>query len=462
MASSRNSKRDKGGPFDLATHVAARLKTAVSPGDRLLLGLSGGIDSIVLLDILARIAPRLQVTISALHVNHQLSPNAPQWARFCRAVCAARDIPCRVTKVQVARGDSTERAAREARYAAFRRSAADHVVLAHNADDQAETVLLQLLRGAGAKGLAAMPLVRRERVVEELGDGDSSSIVRPLLDVPRACVEDYAKRRKLEWIEDESNTDTVYLRNWLRHEIVPRIAERVPAYRAVLRRVARHFAELSEVLDEVADLDARQYVHGSAVAIEALRELSPARAKNLLRRVIARHGWRMPDADKLDEALRQALAARRDAQLIVNLGACELRRHGRLLHLLPATQRSAAQCVVEWQGERELALPALGGVLTMTPKKGAGLSAARLEAQPVTIRPREGGERLQPHPDRPRRTVKNLLQEARIPAWERSRLPFIYCGDTLACVPGVGVDHRFQARPGEASIVVGWRPHVRT
>src|SRR5688572_1341865 len=138
MASSRKSKRSKAAPRDLAAHVAAHLKTIVQPGDRLVLGLSGGVDSVVLLDLLARVALKVRFDLRALHVNHQLSPNAEAWARFCRSLCRARGIPLTVKRVDVQRGNSTERAAREARYAALGSVRADWIALAHNADDQAE------------------------------------------------------------------------------------------------------------------------------------------------------------------------------------------------------------------------------------------------------------------------------------------------------------------------------------
>jgi tRNA(Ile)-lysidine synthase len=326
---------------------------------------------------------------------------------------------------------------------------ADFIVLAHNADDQAETVLLQLLRGAGVKGLAAMPYVREA--------GARAAILRPLLDIPRAQIEAYAARRRLVWVEDESNLDAAYLRNWLRREIVPQIAERVPGYRATLTRAATNFAEAAALLDDLARMDAGEALQSGTVEIAQLRQLSAARAKNLLRFLIAARGWQMPDASRLQEALRQALAARADARLIVDLGECEMRRHGARLHFLPVRVEAAAGAVFTWHGERELALPELGGVLTMTPRRGSGLSVAQLQALPVTIRARQGGERLQPDPARPTRTVKNLLQEASIPAWERERIPFIFSGDVLACVPGVAADHRFQARRGERSVLPGWR-----
>lgn len=453
MASSEKSKRSKAAPRDLAAHVAAHLESLVEPADRLLIGLSGGVDSVVLLDLLARLAPRLRYELRALHVNHQLSPNAATWARFCRRICAERDVPCTVKKVDVERGNSTEGAARQARYTALHGARSDFIALAHNADDQAETLLLQLLRGAGVKGLAAMPLLKPPQPSSLM----DPSIVRPLLDVARAEIEAYARRRKLEWIEDESNASGTYLRNWLRHEIVPRIAERVPAYRATLARAARHFADAAELLDALARVDGGDAAH-DGLSVARLKALTRARARNVLRHAVAEAGWRMPESDRLDEGLRQALVARRDARIEVDLGDCTLRRRGDTLHLVENRPAPVDAVMVTWNGERELALPTLHGVLAMQRKRGTGVSLARLQAQPVTIRARQGGERLQPAANRPTRTVKNLLQEASVAAWERDRLPFIYCGDALACIPGVAVDYRFQARPGEDSIVPAWHP----
>jgi tRNA(Ile)-lysidine synthase len=462
MASSRKSKRNSSVSTALAAHVAARLNAIITPGKRLVLGLSGGVDSVVLLDVLAHLEPDLRFELTALHVNHQLSPNAASWARFCRAICRERGIPCRVAKVTVARGNSIEGAARKARYAALERMRSECIALAHNADDQAETVLLQLLRGAGVRGLAAMPLVRIRRgrlrtpQSERTRVHNASTIVRPLLDVPRAEIERYARDRRLEWIEDESNDEAAYLRNWLRHEIIPRIAMRVPGYRSTLSRAANHLGEAAAVLDELAHLDAGDALQTLTISIVHLRALSFARAKNAVRLMIAAGGWDMPDAERLEEGLRQALTAKADAELHVTLGECELRRHAGVLHVLPR-RHTLSKAVVCWTGEREIALPGLGGVLTMTPRRGSGISTARLSSGPVTIRAREGGERLQPDAARPRRTVKNLMQEARVPSWERDRLPFIYCGNELVCVPGLGVDHRYRACAGEAAVVPVWQ-----
>ena len=475
MASSRKSKPSNSVSSDLAARIAARLKTVVKPGDRLLLGLSGGIDSMVLLDVLARFAKRGRFQLQALHVNHQLSPNAARWARFCRVACTERGLACRVVKVRVGRGNSVEGAARDARYAAFHAADVDYVVLAHNSDDQAETVLLQLLRGAGVKGLAAMPFLRKQERAQSSAQQSvrgfqrsslvshppslipDTSIMRPLLETSRAEIERYARRRKLGWIEDESNTDTAYQRNWLRHDVLPVVAARVPGYRIMLARAAEHFGEAAVLLDELARHDAGTAdLASGTISVSHLQSLSAARAKNVLRLMIAARGWRMPDAARLQEALRQVRVARLDAKLRIDLGGYELRRHRDTLYLL-AVSAEAIRRVVTWHGEPELVLPDFGGVLTMVPRRGGGIRTRHLRTEPVTIRAREGGERLQCHANRPRRTVKNLLQEAHIPAWERERIPFIYCGDVLVCVPGVGVDHRYRASTWEAAIAPIWR-----
>jgi tRNA(Ile)-lysidine synthase len=469
MASSRKSSRSRRartGPADLATRVAAQLKSIVRPADRLLVGFSGGVDSVVLLDSLARLRRSLRFRLAALHVNHQLSPNAGRWAAFCRTLCRERGVPFKSVKVRVARGDSMEAAARAARYAAYAREPADYVVLAQHQDDQAETVLLQLLRGAGVKGLAAMPPVRKSQVASRKSEGNPSivsrqsspSILRPLLDVTRSEILDYAKALKLKWVEDESNANTYFQRNFLRHEVLPVIARRFPGYRGTLARSAQHLAEASRVLDEVAAADAAGQLEEGTLAVEALRRLPAARAKNLLRYFLARCGASMPGTDRLDEALRQALTAKEDARVRVGLGDIELRRFEGRLHAVPKLAALRPGYARRWRGEKKVRLPELGGVLEMDRGRGGGISVARLRGQPVTIRVRSGGERLQPDARRPRRSLKNLLQEARVPPWQRERSPLIFCGGELVWAAGIGVDCSYSSAHGEPALQPEWRP----
>jgi tRNA(Ile)-lysidine synthase len=485
----------------VAARVAAQLKDIVKPSDRLLVGLSGGVDSVVLLDSLQRVARKLRLRLSALHVNHQLSPHARRWEAFCGRLCRARGIPFQSVKIRVRRGDSLEAAARAARYAVFARQACDYVVLAHHRDDQVETLLLQLLRGAGVKGLAAMPLLRAEgkwqraegRGKQLLERGSSSvipdlrsrpdalhrvgrspaqmcagtffetpahpsslRILRPLLDVTREEILGYAKTRKLKWVEDESNQDIYFQRNYLRHEVLPVIARRFPAYRVTLARAAGHLAEAARVLDEIAAADAAGMVEDGTLAVDALRRLPPARGRNLLRYFLASRSVAMPNAERLGEALRQALTAKQDARVMVELGDFSLRRHAGKLHLVQSAGALSAHYEKRWRGEKEMALPELGGVLTLARATGAGISLSRLGGGVVTIRLRRGGERLQPNCRRPRRSLKNLLQEARMPPWQREYIPLIFCGGKLVWAARIGVDCAFQAAAGEAAVEPSW------
>lgn len=431
---------------DPAVHVEQVLKKRVEPGRHLVLALSGGVDSVALLDILARLRGPFGFSLSALHVNHQISPNAGEWARFCAELCARLDVPLEVAKVVVPRaGESLEAAAREARYREFAKVRGDFVVLAQHRDDQAETLLLQLLRGAGVAGSAAMP---------ELS-GAFPRLLRPLLDIPRAALEAYAKANGLSWVEDESNLDTRFDRNFLRHRAFPVLAERFPACRTTFSRAARHFAEAAQLLDELAELDLRGALRDGGLAVESLRALSPVRAKNLLRYWLAGQGI-TPNTARLEEMLRQLTGARQGAQVRIPLGGLEIRRFQGFAHAVPVLLAPDPDFSRRWQGEEAVALPELGGALRFRRAQGEGISLARLEASAVTIRPRRGGERLQPDCRRPTRTLKNLLQEAQLPPWRREMLPLVWCGEELAVVPGIGVGCGFQAKPDEIGVVPEW------
>ncbi|HEX6004248.1 MAG TPA: tRNA lysidine(34) synthetase TilS [Burkholderiales bacterium] len=475
MASSRKSKASRVARDSLLDRVAACLSRHVGKGERITIALSGGIDSVVLTDLLARLARRGGFVLSAVHVNHQLSPHAGRWASFCRRFCRARGIPLRVARVSVPRGNSIEGAARAARFEVFRGLRTDYIALAHNQDDQAETLLLQLLRGAGVRGLAAMPVrgelsaahpttsfnsAHDERndtfppKADERGEARTKLLLRPLLDVPRSEIEAYATKRRLQWVEDESNAETYFLRNFLRHDILPAIERRYPGYRTTLSRSARHFAEASQLLDDLARIDALQAMEHGTLALEALRRLSAPRARNLLRHFLSLHGLSLP-ADRLQEALRQLLTARRDAKVSIGIENVRLRRFADRLHVV--RNAGTAFNAIEWRGEREVALPELGGMLEFTREGRDRISLARLQSRTVTIGVRRGGEYLKPDCRRPRRSLKNLLQEARIPPWQRERTPLLFCDGKLVWAAGVGVDCAYRARESEPAVCPLWR-----
>ncbi len=436
---------------DLAARVRACLLAHVPRNARLTVGLSGGIDSTVLLHVLAhglRLSPD---RISAIHVNHQLSPQAARWASFCRRCCRDLGIRLRVARVAVRRGNSTEAAARAARYGVFAASGADVVVLAHNRDDQAETVLLQLLRGAGPRGLAGMPVFRT-------GAPPAPAVLRPLLEVPRSLIAAYARRHRLQWVEDDSNDDRVYLRNFLRHDVMPLLEDRLPGTGITLARAARLQAEASDLLDALALADLGGNAPQGRLPLAPLKALPPHRARNSLRYFLRGNGLLMPDADRLDELLSQAVTARGDAAVRVVLGGAELRRFHDALYIVRPRPALARDFEMLWNGRGTLRLKELGGVLRLERGMEPGIDGRLLRGKSLRIHVRLGGETLRLAPGGRRRTVRNLLQEAELPPWMRERLPFLYLDGELAAVAGIGVDVRFRAPAGHAGYRPVWLP----
>jgi tRNA(Ile)-lysidine synthase len=408
MASSR--KRPSG---ELVAEVGRFLGSIDLRGKRLALGLSGGVDSVVLLHVLRQ---HPEFHLCAIHVHHGLSANADAWAQFCSALCARWGVPLAVRRVKLAKkGKGLEAAAREARYAAFAGTACDAVVLAHHLDDQAETVLMNLLRGAGVRGASGMPA--RSRF-------DGKMLLRPLLGVSRAAIVAYAGEQSLEWVDDESNADESLTRNFVRRRLAPLIEARFPRWRENLARAARHFAGM--------ELDARA----------------------LLREFLAEQGLRAPSEAKLIEMLKQLTSG--GARILLEHDGMRLRVYRGKLAVAPATPAAPFR-PVEWKGERRIALPALGGKLLFKRTRGAGIDVHKLEQCRVAVRLRSGGERLQPDPRRPRRTLKNLFQEAGVPPWQRDRLPLLFCGDDLVWAPGLGVDAHYQATADSMGVVLEWR-----
>ncbi|MFH1494595.1 MAG: tRNA lysidine(34) synthetase TilS [Pseudomonadota bacterium] len=437
-------------PDALVTQVAQVLSQRVHPGQHLTLGLSGGLDSVVLLDLLVQLQHPLQFRLSAIHVNHQLSPHAGDWAAFCCKLCTSCEIPLDVVAVQVPfqPGDSLEAVARIARHEALARSTADFIVLAHHLDDQAETLLLQLLRGCGVDGASAM--------AEQNGRQ-----LRPLLNASRIQLEQYARHRGLSWVEDESNMDTRFDRNFLRHRVLPVLSERFPAYRETFLRASRNFSESALLLKELANHDASTAIHEKKLSVQTLAHLSTPRAKNLLRQFLKLHGISAPSATRLEDMLHQLLSAKPDAQIKIPLESFELRRFLGRAWLIPAPGRpDSTRLNYLWRGENELVLNELGGTLKFWPVHGQGISRTRLEQAPVTLRLRRGGERLQPDCKRPRRSLKNLFQEAGIPPWTRETLPLLFSGESLAAGLGIGIDCNFQAHPDEPGIMLEWKANV--
>lgn len=415
---------------------------------RILIGLSGGVDSVVLLHLLHKLAPRFSWQLSALHVHHGISANADAWVKFCTELCVNYTIPLIIEHVDIAplRAHGIEAAARKLRHAAFAKQSCDVVALAHHADDQSETLLLQLLRGAGVRGTSGMPLFAERE--------GSPNLLRPLLHFSRQEILGYAAAHQLQWIEDESNADDSYPRNFLRHRVMPLLEQKFPAYRDTLARSAQHFAEASSLLAELAKLDAAQAIEGETLAVAALQVLSLPRAKNLLRYFLHSLGAPMPQAVQLDDMLQQLRNAREDAAVCINFGDRQVRCYQGRVYVQLALRNFDQNGMLPWHGEAQLDWPALNAQIHFTHGLSLGISLEKLQRAPVTLRFRQGGETLRPHPNAATRTLKNLLQEQQIPPWRRDPIPLLYCGEVLVCVVGVAIAAEYQAVVNEAGISV--------
>lgn len=423
----------------------------VAPGARLVLGLSGGVDSVVLFHLLRAARARLGFHLACVHVHHGLSARADDWAAFCQALCARHGIDCGVYRVAIDAADPAgiEAAARRARRQVFAALDADFVLTAHQADDQAETLLLQLLRGAGPKGLAAMAEASRP-------PGWKAGLLRPLLGVGRSAILAYARAAGLSWVDDESNADPAHTRNFLRHRVLPLIGARFPAATATLARAAALQAEALELLDDLADSDYRAAVAGGRLDCAWLSRLSAARARNLLRRFIGRAGLPMPSQRRLDEALHQLRDAAADARVAVPLDARHVLRRYRGGAWIVAARDCHAQAEVEWRGEAALTLVAAGCTVRFETAHGAGVDRARLAGGRVTLGVRHGGERIRLRPGGPHQSLKKLLQASAIPPWRRDCLPILRLDGCIVWAAGIGIDAEFRAAAGAPGIVLNW------
>ncbi len=407
---------------------------ALPPDAAVCVGFSGGVDSAVLLDLLANEAKRRPRKISAVHVHHGLSPNADQWAQACERFCAERDVPLDVARVKVDRRAKvgTEAAAREARYAVYAKRPEPFVALGHHLDDQAETVLLQLLRGTGLKGAAAMPLMRT------LADS-GVTVYRPLLAISRDSILEYARSANLTWVDDESNASVAYDRNYLRHEVAPRLGERFPGWQESLGRFARHAAQAGELLAGV--------VQGDAVA---------ATRAHALRSFLAGEGLAMPSEARLAEIVRQLHESRADARVRIEHDGAIITRHRGAPRIERNTPREVDPWRVEWHGETRLELGDGRGRVQFTKGEGAGIDATLAQGDEWCFMPRSGGEKIRISDKGRTRTLKNLLQEHSVPVWRRDHLPLLFRGSELVWVPGVGIAAEYACEPGRQGLLPRW------
>ena len=389
--------------------------------------LSGGLDSTVLLHLLhqwCREHPGAP-TLSAVHINHAMQPGSDQWQTQCEQACAALNLDCVGQSVTVPEGASPEAQARAARYAAFEQLLQPREVLflAHHLDDQVETFFLRLLRGAGLEGLAAMPRSR------PLGQG---LLVRPLLAVARDAIERFAAQQQLTYIEDPSNSDTRLDRNYLRHEVLPGLAQRWPGYRRSVERASGHLQSAAALLqDSLAPASVVTSVTGDpGVALASLVGVPVSAAAATLRARLRLWGLRAPDQAPLEEFLRQLREAAPEANPQLRWGGNVLQRYRDAIYLLPPDPGGQLPEVLAMTTGSSREVPGVGR-LSLQPAEGAGLALS--SGDTVQVKWRDGGE-LCRLPQRPAKPLKKLLQQWAVPPWWRDRVPLIYLGDELLAV----------------------------
>ena len=423
----------------------ARLGDRADYAKRYIVAFSGGLDSTVLTHALAEICRDGDTELVAVHVDHGLRRESADWSVHCEAFAASLEIDFTALRVTVDQqsGLGLGAAAREARYSALRDlvEPGDWLLSAHHRDDQAETVLLNLMRGSGPAGLAGIRPVRRFA---------NGWLVRPLLDVPREDLQEYANGHSLEWLLDPSNLDQQFDRNYLRHEVLPRFAARWPDASNRMRRSAKLAGEAAGLLRELATMDAEAFGdRPDRLPIGALTALTPPRQRNVLRHVIFELGLPLPGATHLGQILDEVVHARGDAQPLVVWPGGRARRHDNRLYLLPADDLQAKpKSGVPFVGDT-LALGCGLGKLRLRAGASNGLSNAVVEAG-LELRYRAGGEKIKPLGQEHTRKVKKLLQEENVVPWMRDRVPLLFTGDELVAVADLWLADHTASSPGTA------------
>jgi len=405
-------------------------------------GLSGGVDSVVLLHALSSLLTPSSPDISkplfkikAIHVNHQLQSAADGWQSFCVSFCQKLNISIECVSVDAtpSQGEGPEAAARNARYAAFKNLLCvdDILLTGHHLDDQIETVFLQMLRGTGVDGAAG---------IRQISVFNSTYLVRPLLRFSREEIESYASDNNLTWVNDPSNSETKYDRNYLRHEVLPVMEKRWPSYRQTVGRFSQHMRQTSELLKQISEQDYQETYNQKkgCLEIDGINNLSSQRKNNLIRHWINSLGYQSPSDKQLNE-IYTVIAAQDDACPVLYWGEAELRRFQNGLYLLNKNREKIPSDflinIPNWQQGQRVKIPGYG-VLELVLSKGEGISPSRLLSENIQITIRKGGERCRPKSRNKSQSLKKIFQEENTPPWLRNNIPIVFIDEQIAAVVG--------------------------
>jgi tRNA(Ile)-lysidine synthase len=446
-------------PRELQDRLQGRIggRALLPPDAAVCVAFSGGLDSTVLLHSFARLAAEPNsYRVRAVHIDHGLHADSALWRDHCERQAQSLQVEFTAIRVDVTGIEEVglEAAARDARYDAFSKELrpGEYLLVGHHADDQLETMLLALMRGAGVLGLGAM------QAFEPFARG---ALLRPLWDFTRAELERWARAEGLHWLTDPSNDNHALDRNFVRHRVVTALRERWPAAAQTALRSSQHLQEAWRALEQLAAIDAEHAIEDECLGVAALSALNPERRRNLLRYWIRRRGARAPSTRKLAGIEHDMLAASVDRVPRVGWDGWEMRRHRGWLYCeqkLPALDTAQ---VLDWPTHAPLPLPAGLGSLRISPGAPGRLSAAKLPAT-LTVRFRVGGETIQPAGHAIHHKLKKLLQTSAILPWWRERLPLLYAGRQLVAVGDLWIAHEYAAHDGEPAVSIVWeqRPAI--
>ncbi|MBC3934879.1 tRNA lysidine(34) synthetase TilS [Undibacterium sp. CY7W] len=435
-------------------------KSSAHQAPSLAVAYSGGLDSSVLLTLAHAYCRQHQIPLHAFHVHHGLSPNADDWLAHCEAKCRELGIVFRAARVKVdlSSGLGTEASARKERYAALGQlciaHGVGHILTAHHQDDQAETILMQMLRGSGLAGLSGMDLTNAAPGL--LGTPDLV-IIRPLLESNREELEQFQRLYDLDFVEDESNTDVRYRRNALRHRVMPILEEIYPGFAARMSRGARHVSAARDLIEEMAVSDLAQCTQDDQLQLARLVALGKSRAAHVFRHWLSQQGVRLPSTARLHEIFKQLFDAKSDARIEIHCGEHVLHRYRDAVYLqqVGGSLSGLDEVGFSWNGESSLAFPAYGGVLHFELAE-QGISSEWLSRHSLVLHLRRGGERMKLAIDRPTRDMKSHFQSLNIPFWVRSELPFVSAGAELLYAAQVGMNAKFFDQDSTTKVSLHW------
>jgi len=416
-----------------------------------LIAFSGGLDSSVLLYMMYKASlQHSQISLSAIHVNHGISANSHEWSEFCQNVCQKLEVPFQSYTIDVShvKGESLEASARECRYALLSSQLRDDQVLltAHHQDDQCETLLLQMLRGSGLSGIASMP---------EIQVFSCGYLARPLLNITRESIRRYAIDENIDWIEDESNSDTNLDRNYIRHNVIPLIKARWPSASKTIARTAKHAHETIYLANMQGQHDyvKTKIIGTDVISLSALRQFSRTRQKNILRYWIREHNKSMPSSIVMERILSESIESSVDRNPKVAWDNVEVRRFRDGLYILDTLPEADANLTLNIEQACDY-LPL--GTLSCEYTYGDGINTDFLQDRFLSIRFRRGGESILPYNSPYPHRVKKLMSEYGVPPWLRDLMPLVYVDDELVAIPGICVDKNWLAPAHHSSIKLGW------